>query len=97
MNILYLFVHDLMITNFLDLFYAGVSPPGKKAASKKKSKAKKNDGNEGSDDDGGDSVGTLVTIALQINNGKLQEIPAPVLKSKKGNKGMYISCLFHYV
>jgi hypothetical protein len=65
-----------------------VSPPGKKQATKKK-KAKKNDGNEGSDDDGGDSVGTLVTIALQINAGKLQEIPAPVPKSKKGNKGMY--------
>jgi hypothetical protein len=80
-------------------FHAGVSPPGKKQATKKK-KAKKNDGNEGSDDDGGDSVGTLVTIALQINSGKLQEIPAPVPKSKKGNKGMYMRVavlyLLHY-
>ena len=58
---------------------------------KKKSKAKKveNTG-DGSDDDGGDSVGTLVTIALQSNTGKLQEIPAPVPKSKKGNKGVLV-------
>lgn len=73
-----------------------MSPPGKKQATKKK-KAKKNDGNEGSDDDGGDSVGTLVTIALQINAGKLQEIPAPVPKSKKGNKGMYMCCCTFFI
>ena len=42
-------------------------------------------------------MGTLVTIALQINAGKLQEIPAPVPKSKKGNKGMYMCvAAFHY-
>ena len=61
---------------------------------KKKSKAKKGDNIDGSDDDGGDSVGTLVTIALQSNSGKLQEIPAPAPKSKKGNKGTFMSSIF---
>lgn len=68
-----------------------MTPPGKKAVNKKKSKAKKGGENaDGSDDDGGDSVGTSVTIALQSNTGKLQEIPAPVPKSKKGNKGQFL-------
>ena len=79
----------------LCLIDVGVVPPGKKAVNKKKSKAKKGGGEnvDGSDDDGGDSVGTSVTIALQSNTGKLQEIPAPVPKSKKGNKGQFL-CLF---
>ena len=82
----------------LRYFTTGVTPPGKKTANKKKSKAKKGENNDGSDDDGGDSVGTLVTIALQSNSGKLQEIPAPVPKSKKGNKGTsYLEMLHGFI